>query len=110
MKQMLVLAPVKQPLDMENYSEYDAEVSRMSKAAVEQLGEYAQAMDADTGPLTRRHEDMVQTGDYLEYLYNTLRAMKYRDYVVFGKDWSENREHRILHYIAMEYGKKVLEV
>ena len=110
MKQMLVLAPVNKPLDMENYSAYDDEVSRMSKAAVDQLGEYVQAMDVDTGPLTKRSGAPVQTDDYLEYLYSALRAMKYRDYVVFREGWDENRELRILHYVATEYGLRIVEV
>ena len=110
MKQMLVLAPVKQSLDMESYSDYDAEVSKLSKAAVEKLGEYVQAWDTDTGPLTKRRGEPVQTNDYLEYLYNALRAMKYRDYVVFGDGWQESRELKILHYIATEYGLSIVEV
>ena len=110
MKQMLVLAPVKEPLDMESYSDYDDELSRLSKAAVESLGEYVQAWDTDTGPLTKRRGEAVQTNDYLEYLYNALRAMKYRDYVVFGDGWRDSRELRILHYVATEYGLSILEV
>lgn len=110
MKQMLVLAKPEVPVDMENYSGYDAEVSRMSKAAVDQLGEYVQVIDVDTMPLTKRRCDPVQTGDYLEYLYNALRGMRYRDYIVFGEGWSGNRELRILHYVATEYGLSVLEV
>ena len=110
MKQMLVLAPVKQPFDMENCRDYNVEVSRMSKAVVEQIGEYVQVVEVDTMPLTKPYGDMVLAEDYLEYLYNALRAMRYRDYVVFSKGWDENRELRILHYIATEYGLSIVEV
>lgn len=110
MKQMLVLAPVLEPLNMENFSVYDEEVSRLSKAAVEQLGEYAQAWYADTAPLSEGSGDSIDEGNYMKYVYEALREMKYKDYIVFGADWTENRELRILHYVATEYGLSIVEV
>ena len=108
MKKMFIVPNVKDLKAKATYADYETLLERLAGATVEKLGHYAES-DV-VYPPTYLEDDDDGVHKYLDYIAKSVRHMCRCGYVVFQKDWASNREARVLHYLATEYGLEMLEV